>query len=544
MSNKNQQKVKPISKTSYVIDFRGEPIGKGSFGQIRRVYDLENPTKKLCCKIISIKDFNHLQSALNELKIIEQLPQNNNLINFEKVKAPELYPMYLRDQMFDFVTDYSKIDMFSLGVILYNLAYKIESHPYVGSLYQLFGNNFQGDQKAHFCKSVNAQKEIVTLPYPPRSEQLLSLIKKLCEKDVNKRMSFNELVQCDYISDIYPQQQIQAPSSFFDSNLYDQTQSILKLTQRQSYRQTIYPQPEISCESEVFMSLQNNNFVYIDDQKNLNSKIIIDDVDDDDISNTSKEIMDMIQEQELQKQLDEIEEENKRQDQQYQETFAIFDRCLYLRQIVFFFDKVYLHLDSFIKVLKNQNGHFNKIQNINALINNLENLKKACIFETHNRNETIYKQLESYYSEDSINKFKSTEEFVKLEKLRSQDEDQINMYVESIQKQDDQTISLTDNLTLMALRRFPEIFEILEQLKEKEHKFEIKRALITFWYVYQVNRHLHSLSFFNMPSFETNPNKFQQYYELTDHYLAIDELKIKLIEALNFLQIQCIINID
>ncbi|KAL4494027.1 hypothetical protein ABPG72_015983 [Tetrahymena utriculariae] len=643
--NQNKKKVKPISKTNYVIDFRGDPLAKGAYGQIRRVYDLENTQKKLCCKIISIQKFKHLQLALNELKVIEQLPQNINLVNFEKIKfntqedmyfimeyceggnlqhyiqendylseqeikdflyqfvqgytdlhsysilhrdlkpenilihknlykiadfglskvlefknqnvesfgtlqymAPELYPQYLRDKMFNAVTDYSKIDMFSLGVILYNLAYKEKCHPYVGTIKQLLGNNFQQDEIKLLCKSVNAQKEIVILPYPCRSEQLLNLIKKLCEKDVNQRMSFDELIQCDYIYD-QPKQQIDTGSNLFNSYIQNENQSILKLIQRQSFRQTIYPQPGVSFESKIFgeMNLQDN-FNYSDIKKISKSKILIDDDDDDeDISKTQKEIMNEIQEQELQKQLDQIEEDNRRKDEQYQEIFAIFDKCLYLRQIIFFFDKVQLHLDSFIKMIYKKIKPVKKIKNsVFLYLENLQKLKKACVLEAYSRNETIYQQLQDYYTIQSIKNFQSTPEFSKFEYLRCQDENQLISYVQSIIQQEQKNIILNNDLTLLALKSFPEIFELFENLDEQQCKIERKQTLIVYWYIYEVNRLLNSLSIFNLQSasFEKNQNKFYQYYELIDHHLTLDQLKGQLLEALNFLNIPYIINID
>ncbi|KAL4494028.1 hypothetical protein ABPG72_015984 [Tetrahymena utriculariae] len=579
--NQNQKKVKSISKTSYVIDFRGDPLAKGAYGQIRRVYDLENTQKKLCCKIISIKDFNNLQSALNELKVIEQLPQNINLVNFEKNKfnteedmyfimeyceggnlqdyiyqndylsnlltrALELYPLDLRDKMYNGVTDYSKIDMFSLGVILYNLAYKEDCHPYVGKIRSLYGDNFKGDQRKHFCRSVNAQKEIVILPYPPRSQQLLNLIKKLCQKDVNERMSFDELIQCDYFYD-QPKEQTQAGTSLFNSNIQNESQSILKLIQRQSYRQTIYPQPEISFTSQIFreMSFQNN-FNQSDFQNNSRGKILIDNDEDEDISKTQREIMNEIQEQELQKQLDQIEQENKRKEEQYQEIFAIFDKCIYLRQIIVFFDKVQLHLDSFIKMIQKKINIQNKIQNFDIYLENLQKLRMACMLEAYTRNETIYQQLQAYYPIQSIKNFKLTPEFVKFEELRCQDEAQLSSNVESKKQQQQNNIILSNDLTLLVLRSFPEIFELFENLDEQQYKIEKKQTLVVYWYIYQINRLLSSLSIFNLQStyFEKNPNKFYQYYELIDHHLTIDQLREQLLEALNFFKISCILNID
>ncbi|EAR87334.3 Serine/Threonine kinase domain protein (macronuclear) [Tetrahymena thermophila SB210] len=639
--NQSQKKVKPISNTSYVIDFRENPIAKGSFGQIRRVYDLENTQKKLCCKIISIKDFKNLQSALNELRIIEQLPQNKNLVSFEKIKfntqedmyfimeyceggnlqdyiynndylseieiqdflyqfvsgyadlhshnilhrdlkpenilihkkqykiadfglstilefknqkveglgnlltrAPELYPMHLRDQMFKDNKDYSKIDMFSLGVILYNLAYKEDSHPYVGTIRSLFGNNFQGDQSIHFCKSVNASKQIVFPPFPPRSEQLQNIIKKLCQKDVNQRMSFDELIQCDYIFDIKPVQENESQLNIFDSKIQSESDSILKLTQRQSYRQTIYPQPEIRLISQFFyeMDLQNN-LNQSDIQNSSKSKILFD--ENDDLNQTSIKIMSEIEEQELQKQLDQIEEENRRNDKQNEETFAIFDKCLYLRQIVFFFDKVQLHLDAFIKMLEKKIKPLKKIQNIDLYIKIFQDLRITCALESNNRNETIYMQLENYYPKSSIYNFKLTPECVKFEQLRCQDEYQLITIIKQIQQQNQQNIKLTENLTLKAFYTFQEIFELFENLDEQQYKFEKKQTLINYWYIYQINRFLNCLSFFcNSPSFEKNTNKFHQYYELIDHYLTIDELRYKILEAVQLFNIHCIINID
>lgn len=78
------QNIKRLSGTSYVIPLDQKPIGKGSFGEVFKVFDLNRKEVDLAVKIMRRENKQMEKSVLREIKNIEQLPYCINLVNYEK----------------------------------------------------------------------------------------------------------------------------------------------------------------------------------------------------------------------------------------------------------------------------------------------------------------------------------------------------------------------------------------------------------------------------------------------------------------------------
>lgn len=90
-----KMRVKELRGTPYVISLeKSDILGEGSFGKVVRAYDIHNPSEDLVAKIIQLNDLGRLQSIQMELKVLQKLPQHNNLVNVKKMKLSSHHKQY------------------------------------------------------------------------------------------------------------------------------------------------------------------------------------------------------------------------------------------------------------------------------------------------------------------------------------------------------------------------------------------------------------------------------------------------------------------
>lgn len=80
MNSKRKVRVKRLQGTPYYIS-EDEKIGRGSYGEVYKAYNKDNPSQQLAAKIIDIHNSQNLHSIEAELQIIKELPNQENLVN-------------------------------------------------------------------------------------------------------------------------------------------------------------------------------------------------------------------------------------------------------------------------------------------------------------------------------------------------------------------------------------------------------------------------------------------------------------------------------
>lgn len=109
------------------------------------------------------------------------------------MRAPELFPeQHLHRERYKDLSDYSKVDVYSLGCILFSMAYNdMNVHPYVPLINKLDGR----DLYISYYQAVNAASAVIFPSTPPRSSGIKQLIERLCDRNVATRISFEELFE-------------------------------------------------------------------------------------------------------------------------------------------------------------------------------------------------------------------------------------------------------------------------------------------------------------------------------------------------------------
>ena len=142
-----------------------------------------------------IKPYNIIIDDYLKVKIIDfSISIDYSIINTNKIKLPVLGTnFYMAPEVIESIIinkeDLNKIDLYSLGVTLYNLAFGIypfdlnqEDLKDYGKIYYKKKNN-----KLKFDKDKNF------------SLALIDFLKKLLEKDISKRININEAINHDWI---------------------------------------------------------------------------------------------------------------------------------------------------------------------------------------------------------------------------------------------------------------------------------------------------------------------------------------------------------
>lgn len=72
-----------VRDTPFIINF-GARIGSGAYGTVYRAYNTEKPLQKICCKVIEVKKGESFEKLKEEVKIIERLEYNQNIVQIIK----------------------------------------------------------------------------------------------------------------------------------------------------------------------------------------------------------------------------------------------------------------------------------------------------------------------------------------------------------------------------------------------------------------------------------------------------------------------------
>ncbi|KAL4478675.1 hypothetical protein ABPG74_006910 [Tetrahymena malaccensis] len=187
-------KVKALKGSPYVISLEdADIVGEGSFGKVVRAYDIKNQNEDLVAKIIPLDDQQKYESMQMELKVLCKLPQHVNLVNYKKIKMSSQNkgtPLYIAPELVKKEKASAKVDMWSLGVILFRMLFKGQ-YPFLDPLIKY--------DVPTALKHIQ-QKKLVIPSSPQRSAEIIDLVKRMLEKDESKRISWEELFSHNLIA--------------------------------------------------------------------------------------------------------------------------------------------------------------------------------------------------------------------------------------------------------------------------------------------------------------------------------------------------------
>jgi serine/threonine protein kinase len=279
MRGKKRIRGKSLEGTPFFIA-EDEKLGKGTYGEVFRVYNREQPSQELVVKVISLLESDNAETIGTELQVLHDLPRHENLVNCIKAHIaseknlyiimeycnqgsletfmektpliPEdkiweilkqlckgyqvLYdarilhrdikpdnilihnkifkladfglskrindhslsenlsyagsPLYIAPEIVDKNEGTSKIDVFSMGSVLYELTYDGNA-PF-------FGKNDKYDTPEAYYEGRRSKQLVLPAKSrkgEPRSEELRHLLARMLEFDVEKRISWEEIFE-------------------------------------------------------------------------------------------------------------------------------------------------------------------------------------------------------------------------------------------------------------------------------------------------------------------------------------------------------------
>jgi serine/threonine protein kinase len=94
MGSKRVIRGKSLEGTPFFIS-EDEQLGKGTYGEVYRCYNREQPSQQLVVKIISLLESDNQESIRTELEMIHELPHHENLVNCLKAHIASEKNLYV-----------------------------------------------------------------------------------------------------------------------------------------------------------------------------------------------------------------------------------------------------------------------------------------------------------------------------------------------------------------------------------------------------------------------------------------------------------------